>query len=428
MKNLFALLFILSFLGKASAQLVKRDTLHFAVDKFILANESAKLKSFIKFASKHQDYRITITGHTDSFGTENYNLQLAEKRANQVKNYLIQNGLQADKILAKSYGESKPILLTADKIKRKINRRVEIVCTIPAQPKQQTVDSTINLIVEEKFENDTTIYGEKGTEITIKAGAFYPYKIKDIEFSIVEVFSRADMILGDYPTVDAYGNCLESAGMIFPTATLYGQPIQPVIDSALTIGIPAEKFDTSMFIYLSEKGGSETAWKQTNVKISYNVNGRKFYRFVSNAFTPTNLDKPSAYLRPANMVSIAATPIKLVIMPVAMLVSGIKELVTEDGVTVKARRRHYTKAYLTSAETLTVLKGKKLNRKKMIWEQDCLPERHYVGIFKKKGQLYMVNKPLAELKYRRTFNKYIVRKRDYVPVSKEEIKDALAKL
>lgn len=428
MKNLLAFLFIIYFTANANAQLVKRDTLHFAVDKFNLANEAAKLNRLIKFASKHPNYKITITGHTDSFGTEQYNMQLGEKRALQVKNYLVENGLEADKILAKGYGESKPLLLTADKLKRKINRRVEIVCTIPAQQIQKPADSTIIIPVAEKFENDTIIYGERGTEIIIKAGAFYPHKIKEIDFNIIEVFTRADMILGDYPTVDAYGNCLESAGMIFPTATLNGLPIQPSIDSALTIRIPAEKFDTSMMIYLSAKGGSETAWQQTKTRITYDVRGRKFYQFVTNAVTPCNLDKPYAYLRPANMVLIAASPFIIAVGSVGSLISTVKDLISEEGITVKARRKHYTKAYLTSLEALTVLKGKKLNSKKMTWEQDCLGEKHYVGVFKRKGQLYMVNKPLAELKYRRTFNKYIVRKRDFVPVTIDEMKEALAKL
>lgn len=75
---------------------------------------------------------ITITGHTDAIGNEQYNIYLSEKRAKSVADYLIQQKVYPDKIIVKGLGESEP---TAPNSKpdgsdnpagRKLNRRVEI--------------------------------------------------------------------------------------------------------------------------------------------------------------------------------------------------------------------------------------------------------------------------------------------------------------
>jgi outer membrane protein OmpA-like peptidoglycan-associated protein len=65
---------------------------------------------------------ITVAGHTDSKGAEMYNLQLSERRANAVKNALVQRGVDSRRIHTVGYGESQPIS-TVDAM----NRRVEII-------------------------------------------------------------------------------------------------------------------------------------------------------------------------------------------------------------------------------------------------------------------------------------------------------------
>ena len=65
---------------------------------------------------------IEVGGHTDIRGSDEYNQTLSEKRADAVKNQLINNGVMARRIKAVGYGESRPI--SSD---HAMNRRVEII-------------------------------------------------------------------------------------------------------------------------------------------------------------------------------------------------------------------------------------------------------------------------------------------------------------
>ena len=69
---------------------------------------------------------IEVTGHTDSTGSEEYNLQLSQQRANSVAQYLIAQGIAPNRILAKGMGESMPIAPNDTPEGRAANRRVEI--------------------------------------------------------------------------------------------------------------------------------------------------------------------------------------------------------------------------------------------------------------------------------------------------------------
>ncbi len=69
---------------------------------------------------------IEVTGHTDSTGNEEYNLQLSQQRANSVARYLIAQGIAPNRILAKGMGESMPIAPNDTPEGRAANRRVEI--------------------------------------------------------------------------------------------------------------------------------------------------------------------------------------------------------------------------------------------------------------------------------------------------------------
>jgi len=109
------------------SKLLKVENIEFNTAKSTLTNRGQntvnKLASILK---RYPDIRIEIAGHTDSDGKEEFNQKLSQSRVNTVKNALVSQGIASGHLLAKGYGESKPLVPnTTDENKQK-NRRVEI--------------------------------------------------------------------------------------------------------------------------------------------------------------------------------------------------------------------------------------------------------------------------------------------------------------
>ncbi|GAL70086.1 OmpA domain protein [Jejuia pallidilutea] len=92
----------------------------------IKAQSSAVLQDIIAILKEYSNAKFTIEGHTDSTGSEKLNQRLSDSRANAVKEYLIENGIDAFRLSALGYGESKPIDTNKTRAGRANNRRVEI--------------------------------------------------------------------------------------------------------------------------------------------------------------------------------------------------------------------------------------------------------------------------------------------------------------
>ena len=81
-------------------------------------------------------YQIEIEGHTDSVGSNESNLNLSRGRAESVRDYLVQSGVKAERVIAaRGLGESKPVADNDSPAGRQVNRRVEII--IADQPQAQ---------------------------------------------------------------------------------------------------------------------------------------------------------------------------------------------------------------------------------------------------------------------------------------------------
>lgn len=88
-----------------------------------LSNYTLELKNYL---DKYPNKSVTIIGHTDDIGTDESNLWYGQQRSNNVKKYLISQGIPKDKIKALSKGESNPIALNDSEENRAKNRRIEI--------------------------------------------------------------------------------------------------------------------------------------------------------------------------------------------------------------------------------------------------------------------------------------------------------------
>jgi len=85
------------------------------------------LEPLMTFLREHPDRTLVIEGYTDSTGTDSYNLELSQRRAEAVRNFLSSHGISADRILARGYGESYPVTTNTTEAGRQQNRRVEVI-------------------------------------------------------------------------------------------------------------------------------------------------------------------------------------------------------------------------------------------------------------------------------------------------------------
>ena len=84
------------------------------------------LDRVVSLMNLNNNYKLVIEGHTDSQGNDDLNMKLSEKRANAVKNYLVSKGVDATRLTAVGYGETKPIADNETTEGRAQNRRVEL--------------------------------------------------------------------------------------------------------------------------------------------------------------------------------------------------------------------------------------------------------------------------------------------------------------
>ena len=101
---------------------------NFDFDKATLRQEDvSELDKNVEALKAWGDVNIEVAGHTDSKGSDAYNMRLSKQRAEAVRNFLISRGVAAERLTAKGYGESQPVADNATEEGRFKNRRVELI-------------------------------------------------------------------------------------------------------------------------------------------------------------------------------------------------------------------------------------------------------------------------------------------------------------
>jgi OOP family OmpA-OmpF porin len=101
------------------------NNLDFEFNKAIIKPASFESLNELSEVLNKVNWNLILSGHTDNVGSEDFNLKLSTKRAEAVKNYLINKGIAAERITAKGFGETMPIAPNDTEENRAINRRVE---------------------------------------------------------------------------------------------------------------------------------------------------------------------------------------------------------------------------------------------------------------------------------------------------------------
>ncbi|MFM2375761.1 MAG: hypothetical protein RLZZ165_858 [Bacteroidota bacterium] len=103
------------------------NNLFYDVDKATLRPESiGELERLLMLMEENPSLKIEIGGHTDSDGTEEHNEVLSQNRAQSVVDFLVEKGVNRERMVATGYGESTPVVPNDTKENKQLNRRTEL--------------------------------------------------------------------------------------------------------------------------------------------------------------------------------------------------------------------------------------------------------------------------------------------------------------
>ncbi|MCC7303291.1 MAG: OmpA family protein [Bacteroidia bacterium] len=103
------------------------DNVYFDTGKSTFRPESyTELNKLLDYLKLKKNMVIEIGGHTDNVGKPESNLKLSGDRANAVRDWLIKNGIPADRIVAKGYGDTSPVASNDTEGGKQKNRRTEV--------------------------------------------------------------------------------------------------------------------------------------------------------------------------------------------------------------------------------------------------------------------------------------------------------------
>lgn len=119
--------------------------IQFDVNKATIKKKSYPiLNKIVKVFVDNPTWKAEVQGHTDSTGRYDYNIKLSDDRANSVRNYLVEHGVEPERLTAKGYGPDKPIASNKTASGRQLNRRTEFDITyedvVTEENKSEAID------------------------------------------------------------------------------------------------------------------------------------------------------------------------------------------------------------------------------------------------------------------------------------------------
>jgi outer membrane protein OmpA-like peptidoglycan-associated protein len=136
------------------------ENIYYNFNRAEIREDAAKeLDKLVQLLIDNPEIKIELGSHTDSVDSESFNILLSQRRAESAVQYIVQNGIAPDRLVAKGYGESKPIARntnpdgTDNPVGRQKNRRTEFkILEIGVIPKSLTDDEPID--EEDKYFNE----------------------------------------------------------------------------------------------------------------------------------------------------------------------------------------------------------------------------------------------------------------------------------
>ena len=92
-----------------------------------LKHHYLSLNDLLHIFNNKKEFSVLIEGHTDNSGNFKENVKLSKKRADVIRSFLIDNGINKNRLKIKGYGPLKPRYSNSSEDTRKLNRRVEVL-------------------------------------------------------------------------------------------------------------------------------------------------------------------------------------------------------------------------------------------------------------------------------------------------------------
>ena len=92
------------------------------------------VQQLASFLQQNPERQVIVEGYTDSTGSDSYNQQLSERRANTIKTALVSMGISPNRIVTRGYGKAFPVASNSTAADRAMNRRVEVTISNDANP------------------------------------------------------------------------------------------------------------------------------------------------------------------------------------------------------------------------------------------------------------------------------------------------------
>jgi len=102
------------FLLKITKEEIKLENIYYEYNSYLLTEDSKKeLLKLVKLLKETPNIRVQLNSHTDERGSDEYNFWLSDKRAESVMNFLVENGIERERMSYKGWGETKPVFKNA---------------------------------------------------------------------------------------------------------------------------------------------------------------------------------------------------------------------------------------------------------------------------------------------------------------------------
>lgn len=216
--------------------------------------------------------KITLYSRTDSVGSIQYNLRLADERGAALSKYLTTNGIQNEIIKSIVYGTNKPLasnLVSEGRAKNRCTR----LCISLREDFSMGVDFIYKYLgprpVKFEISNDREVYlkTKKGTIIKITPYSFVNASgqpvVGKVDVAITECYDYSSMLLSNLTTESESNGFLETGGMFNISASKNNKPLKLKDGQPLTIKIPADSLVDNMQVFYANHDSSAMRWNQS---------------------------------------------------------------------------------------------------------------------------------------------------------------------